>query len=194
MRNEAPPTWVKTLVRSLLSSKLIAASALLGAVLLAPGCSDMPTGPSQLAQQEDNLNTNSLDDVFGKAVNVEWTVAKALTWRGGTIQLDGPQLVCTIPNKALPVNSTTITARMRLNGPRGTANRVDMDFQPSMTFKKPIKITVGPGYLAGTGNTLTLWYYDPLQRTWVKQSEKTFTGGASTTFYIGHYSAYALTR
>jgi hypothetical protein len=194
MRDQTPPTWVKTLVRHLLSSKFIAASALVGAVLLAPGCSDLPTSPGNQLSQEDGPSITSLDDVIGQAPRFEWTVTKKMRARGGSIKLDGQRLVCTIPNGALPTSDEAITAKMRRNGLPGFATRVTIDFQPSIVFLRPITLKMDSNYLAGTGNTYILWYFDPVGHTWIKQSEKTFASGSAPTFAIDHYSIYALTR
>lgn len=192
MPQQAPPTWVKDLVSTLLNKKAIAPFALLGALLVAPGCSDMPTSP--LESPAGNLSANHFDLQIGKTTGPEWTVSQEIHKRGGTMELDGQQLVCTFPSGALPENRTTITAQMRLNGPRGEATRIDIDFQPSMTFRKSISLKVDSGYLAGTGNKYVLWYFNSATRTWVKQSETSFTAAQPATFSLDHYSAYALTR
>jgi hypothetical protein len=196
MRDQAPPTWVKTLVRSLLSSKFVAAGALLGAVLLAPGCSDMPTDPSGQSQlsQENGLGTSSLALISGKTEGPEWTVTQLMYRHGGSMELDGQRLVCNFSRNALPVNQATITATMKLNAPQGQATRIDLDFQPSMTFEKPVTLTIEGTYLAGTGNTYTLWYFDPILRKWMRQATNVFSPSSPTTFNLYHYSAYALTR
>jgi hypothetical protein len=124
----------------------------------------------------------------------EWSVSKEIHKSGGSMQLDGQQLVCTFPPGALPMNRTTITAKMSLNGPRGEATRITIDFQPAITFKKSISLKVDPGYLAGTGNKYVLWYLNPTAQTWVMQNEVSLTSGQPATFSIDHYSAYALTR
>jgi hypothetical protein len=188
MRQQSPPIWVKDLVHILLNKKAIAPFAILGALLVAPGCSDMPTSPFESPANNPSANQIALHG------QTEWTVVQEMRKNGGTIQLDGQQLVCTFPAGALPVNQATITAKMRLNGPRGEATRIDIDFQPSMVFKKSISLKVNAAYLTGSGNKYTLWYFNPTTRTWTKESEQSFTGAAPTTFTLNHYSAYALTR
>jgi hypothetical protein len=194
MPDQTPPTWVKTLVRQLLSSKFIAASALLGAVVLAPGCSEVPSSPGSQLSQEDGPSITSLDNVIGQAPRYEWSVTKKMRARGGSIKLDGQRLVCTIPNGALPTSDEAITANMRRNGLPGFATRVTIDFQPAIVFLRPITLKMDSNYLAGTSNKYTLWYFDAVGQTWVKQSEMTFAPGSSPTFPIDHYSTYALTR
>jgi hypothetical protein len=187
---------VKTLVHSLLSRQFVAAGALFGAVLLAPGCSDMPTDPSGQSQlsQENGLGTSSLDLISGKTTGPEWSVTEVMYRHGGVIELDGPRLVCNFSRNALPVNQATITARMKLNAPQGQATRIDIDFPPSMTFEKPVTLTIEGTYLAGRGNTYTLWYFDPIARKWLQQATNVFSPSSPTTFNLYHYSAYALTR
>jgi len=110
------------------------------------------------------------------------------------MELDGQRLVCNFSRNALPVNQATITATMKLNAPQGQATRIDLDFQPSMTFEKPVTLTIEGTYLAGTGNTYTLWYFDPILRKWMRQATNVFSPSSPTTFNLYHYSAYALTR
>jgi hypothetical protein len=110
------------------------------------------------------------------------------------MKLDGEQVVCSFAPGALTLTQVLVTARMELNGPRGSATRLDIDFQPSLFFKKSVTLKVDSGYLAGTGNKYTLWYFDPVAKTWLRQAESTFTGGLPVLFNLEHFSAYAITR
>ena len=193
MAKQSPPAWVKKLVSTLNGGKFIASSALLLAFCFA-GCADnMPTSP--LESPSGNLNTNSLPDLIGKfGASTEWTVQQTMRKQGGTMELDGQRLQCTFEAGALPVNSALITAQMKLNGPQGSATRLDLDFQPSMTFKKDVLLKIDATYLSGTSSKYVLWYFDPAVRKWVKQDERNIESTGLTTFKLNHYSAYALTR
>ena len=193
MANQSPPAWVKKLVSTLMNGKFAAPSALLLALCFS-GCSDnMPTSP--LESPSDNLGTSSLPELIGKfGATTEWSVSQTMRKVGGTIELDGQRVVCTFAPGALPVNTVLVTARMKLNGPQGAATRLDLDFQPSMTFKKSVKLQIDATYLAGSGSKYVLWYFDPALRTWTRQAEKSISSTGLTSFELGHYSAYALTR
>ena len=110
------------------------------------------------------------------------------------MNLDGEQVQCSFPSGALPLPTVLITANMKLNAPRGEATRLDIDFQPSMLFTQPVTLKVDSSYLAGSGNKYTLWYFDPLQKRWLKELEQTYTAGLPVLFQITHDSAYAITR
>ena len=193
MAKQSPPAWVKKLVSTLTTGKFVAPSALLLALCFT-GCSDnMPTSP--LESPSDNLGTSSLDDLIGKfGASTEWTVQQTMRKQGGTIELDGQRLLCTFDPGALPVNSALVTAKMKLNGPQGAATRLDIDFQPSMTFKKSVRLKLDATYLSGTSSKYVLWFFNPTSRTWVKQDERSIDSNGLTSFTLNHYSAYALTR
>jgi hypothetical protein len=103
------------------------------------------------------------------------------------MQLDGQRVLCTFDPGALPVNNVMVTAQMKLNGPQGGATRLDIDFQPSMTFKKSVKLKIDATYLAGSGSKYVLWYFDPALRTWTRQAEKTISSTGLTSFELSHY-------
>jgi len=193
MEKQIPPTWVKKLVSTLTGGKVVASCALVLALSFA-GCGDnMPTSP--LESPSDNIGVSSLPDLIGKfGADTQWTVSQTIRKSGGTMQLDGQRLLCTFEAGALPVNSALITAQMKLNGPQGAATRLDIDFQPSMNFKKDVLLKLDGTYLAGTSSKYVLWFFDPAQRTWVRQDERTISSTGLTTFQLKHYSAYALTR
>ena len=117
-----------------------------------------------------------------------------MTDAGGLMALDGTDLVCRFPADALPVESTTITVQLKLNAARGQATRVEMDFQPSMTFEEPVELIVANNYLAGTNRKYTLWFFDPQDRRWEKQDEEEIVQGSPIIFEIFHYSGYAVSR
>jgi hypothetical protein len=107
--------------------------------------------------------------------------------------LDGPSLLCSFPLGAL-LEPRTITATMRLNGPRGEATRVEMDFQPSMNFLNPVLLVMNPSYLAGNGQRCTLWYFDPDLERWVKKAEQPVILNLPVVFLVDHFSGYAISR
>jgi hypothetical protein len=193
MAKQTPPTWVKKVLSTITSGKFVASCAGLLLAIGFAGCSDMGSSPT-MPSLNDNLGTSSIDLISGKTKGPEWTVQEMMYRHGGTIYLDGGQLYCTFSREALPVNQALITASMKLNAPRGQATRLDIDFQPSMTFEKSVTITIDATYLSGTGNTYTLWYFDPILHKWLKQATNVFTPSQPTTFNLYHYSAYALTR
>lgn len=61
------------------------------------------------------------------------------------------------------------------------------------TPQTPLPV-VDSGYLAGTGNKYTLWYFDPARNTWLIEGESIFTGGLPVLFDLRHFSAHAITR
>ena len=190
MRPSSPLRWVKSNIPALWSLAL-APCALLLALLFVQGCSDTPMSP---ARPEESLDSSSLQDLFGQSDGPEWTVVKLLLLRGGSMQLDGERVTCSFAPGALPLSQVLIIANMKLNGPRGSATRLDVDFQPSLLFNKPVTLKVDSDYLAGTGNKYTLWYFDPARKTWLIEGQSTFTSGLPVLFNLSHFSAYAVTR
>lgn len=172
-------------------SLALAPCALLFALLLVPGCSEAPTG---IEQPQASIDDSSLDNLVGQASSIQWTVIKLILSNGGSMKLDGERVVCSFPPGALPLPQVLIIANMKLNGPRGSATRLDVDFQPSLLFNKPVTLKVDSGYLAGSGNKYTLWYFDPVSKSWLKEAESTFIGGLPVLFNLHHFSAYAITR
>lgn len=152
--------------------------ALLGA-LFSANCGDRSTSPS---------------DSAGSFSDLEWTVVQPITNDGGYMALDGADVVCSFPMGALPVDATTITARMTLNAPRSKASRIEFDFQPSMEFETPIKLIVSNNYLTGTDSTYLLWCYDPEDGEWEKVDHQDVVPGQPIIFDILHYSGYAVSR
>jgi hypothetical protein len=165
--------------------------ALLGA-LLSANCGDLPTSPSDFAGSSSDLNTTAVKPK--PSSGLEWTVVQPMTSDGGYIALDGVDVVCSFPRGALPVDATTITARMKLNAPRGQATRIEFDFQPSMEFKKSIKLIVSNNYLAGTNPRYTLWFFDPESGQWDREDHEDVVPGQPIIFDIFHYSSYAISR
>jgi hypothetical protein len=131
---------------------------------------------------------------LGGGPSLEWTVTKLILKKGGTMNLDGSRVTCSFPSGALPIPKLLVIAKMKLNGPRGSATRLDIDFQPSIVFERPVVLKVDSSYLTGVGNTYTLWYFDPVQNRWLKEMEQSYTAGLPVLFQISHYSAYAITR
>ena len=190
MRHSSPLARLKSILPAL-SSLALAPCALLFALLCVPGCSETPTS---IEQPDETMDITRLHDLVGVADGPEWTVTKLILLRGAAMKLDGEQVTCTFGPGALPLPSVLVSAHMKLNGPRGSATRLDIDFQPSLLFKKPVSLKVDSGYLAGNGNTYTLWYFDPVQRAWQRQAQGTFTGALPVLFKLNHFSAYAITR
>ena len=174
-----------------LAKRSVQVVALLGA-LLSANCGDLPTSPSDFAGSSSDLNTTAVKPK--PSSGLEWTVVQPMTNDGGYIALDGVDVVCSFPQGALPVDATTITARMKLNAPRGQATRIEFDFQPSMEFVKPVKLILVNNYLAGTSRKYTLWFYDPEDRRWEREDEEEIKDGQPIVFDIFHYSGYAVSR
>jgi len=189
MPHSSPLTWVKRNLPAVFLT--LGPCAFLVALLLFTGCSESPTG---IEQPVASLEDSSLDNIVGDASSTEWTVTKLIMRRGGSMKLDGEQVVCSFSPGAINLLQVLITAKMELNGPRGSATRLNIDFQPSLNFKKSVTLKVDSGYLAGAGNKYTLWYFDPVRRTWLKEAETTFTSGLPVLFTLKHFSAYAVTR
>jgi hypothetical protein len=188
MRHPSLRAWGKSLVPALRNPKLIP-SAILLALTFGLGCSDSPTTPGL---PQETLENSSIID-FGQS-GPQWTVVELMLRRGGSMNLDGDRLVCSFSPGALPIPQALIVAKMKLNGPHGSATRLDIDFQPSLVFKKQVTLKINSGYLAGNGNKYTLWYFDPVTHRWQKEMEQTYTGGLPVLFNLYHYSAYAITR
>lgn len=193
MRHSSMPTSMKSLVSSISRCRAIALTAIFGAMLLASGCSDTMTSPTHF-DQENSLGTNSMDNVFGRYKGPSWIVVQQMDKRGGSMELDGQQVVANFPAGAFQMARVTVTAKMRLDAPHGTARRLDIEMQPSVTLKKPVTIQIDANYLAG-GNAYALWSLDSVTRSWVKQSEQVVSAtGSAVTFQLNHFSTYAVTR
>lgn len=190
MRHSSPLRWVKSNIPALWSLAL-APCALLLALLFVPGCSETPMSPGL---PEESMDDSSLQALAQATGGPEWTVIKLILSRGGSMKLDGERVTCSFAPGALPLPQVLIIANMKLNGPRGEATRLDVDFQPSLLFNKPVTLKVDSDYLAGTGNNYTLWYFDPARNTWLIEGVSTFTNGLPVLFNLKHFSAYAITR
>jgi hypothetical protein len=158
MRHETLSAALSRLNRALSQRSVLSLVALLG-TLFSANCSDVPTSP-ELGGAGSDLQVTG---VKISATGPSWTVEQTVTNDGGLMPLDGLQVVSSFPPGSLPVNSATITARMKLNAPRGLANRIEFDFQPSMTFQMPVELRLANNYLAGTSPKI-LWLYNPATR------------------------------
>lgn len=190
MRHEPWTAALSRLNAAFSKRSVLTVVALLG-TLFSANCSDMPTSP-ELAVPGSDLQ--GLVAQKPCASGPEWTVQQTITDDGGIMLLDGSQVVCNFPPDALPFSSALITARMKLNAPRGQANRIEFDFQPSMQFEKPVKLELDSGYLAGSSRKYTLWFYNPGTCQWEKQDERTINEGTPVVFKLFHYSGYAVSR
>jgi hypothetical protein len=180
-------------VASMSHCRAITFGALFGALLLTSGCSDTMTSPTQL-EQENSLGTSAMDDVFGRNKGPAWIVVQEMHKSGGQMELDGDQVVMNFPSGALPLSRVTVTAKMRLDAPQGTARRMDIELQPSMQLKKPVTVQIDPSYLAG-GSAYALWSLDTVTRSWTKVSEQAVSlNGTPVTFQINRFATYAVTR
>ena len=190
MRHESLSAALSRLNRALSKRSVLSLVALLG-TLFSANCSDVPTSPelgggSDLQSMAVALKPSSSGP--------EWSVEQTVTSDGGLMPLDGLQVVSNFPPGALPVESATIIARMKLNAPRGLANRIEFDFQPSMTFQTPVELRLVNTYLAGSSPKYILWYYNPGTSSWEKQAEQWVSGSYPIVFKISHYSGYAVSR
>jgi hypothetical protein len=190
MRHEPLLARLKRCQAALAKRSVLSVVALLGA-LFSANCTDLPTSPSEFAGPTSDLNTAALR--LGLS-GPQWTVVQPMTNAGGVMALDGTDVVCRFPQGALPVDSTNITANMKLNASRGQATRIEFDFQPSMEFVKPVKLILVNNYLAGTSRKYTLWFYDPEDRRWEREDEEEIKDGQPIVFDIFHYSGYAVSR
>jgi hypothetical protein len=182
--------WAAALTRR--TALVGSVALLLATLLLATSCSDLSTSPTGNAGDElAPLAAAPLPQA--QVDGPEWTVVKTLSFKGGDMLLDGSSLLCNFPLGALLL-PRTITAQMRLNGPRGEATRIEMDFQPSMTFRTPVLLIMSPTYLAGNSNRCTLWYFDPDLEKWVKKAEQPILLNLPVVFLVDHFSGYAISR
>jgi hypothetical protein len=173
-------------------NRLFAVLGLVAGLLVSTSCSEMPTSPGDL-QLGGGLGTNAVKQVPSSAP--DWQVEQVIPVSGGTMLLDGAQVLCVFPDGALPVNdSVTITCAMKLNGLRGAATRIEFDFQPEMEFREPVELKLHPDYLTGTSNKMYLWFFDPKLGRWVEQDHETINAGRMVTFKLYHYSGYAVSR
>ncbi len=153
----------------------------------------MPTSPGNEFEIGDGLGTNGVKPPLASIP--QWTVVQPIPVLGGTMLLDGAQVLCVFPPGSLPDNeAVTITAGMKLNGVRGSATRIEFDFQPAMEFEEAIELKLHPDYLAGTSNKMILWFFDPELGRWVEQDHETINPGRMVTFKLFHYSGYAVSR
>jgi hypothetical protein len=169
----------------------LSAVVLLGA-LFSANCGEQPTSPSEFGGLSSDPNVAAMKPHV--SAGPEWTVVQPMTVSGGYMALDGTDVLCSFPQGALPVDATTITARMKLNAQRGSATRIEFDFQPSMEFVKPVKLVIASNYLAGTNNKYTLWFFDPEKNRWEREDEEAIVLGRPVVFDIFHYSGYAVSR
>jgi hypothetical protein len=172
--------------------------AVIGA-FLASGCSDMSTAPTGLEDDAALTGTEelggglSIEREMDLTPGPEWTVERVVGKHRAVMLLDGEDLTLTFAPKALSGRKVTVVARMELNDERGKATRVDLNLQPSMTFSKPVKLSISSSYLAGTSSTYKLWRYSPeLGRP--EKVEKSITPGQAVVFELDHFSSYALSR
>ncbi len=193
MKNPRPSLpiqrWAATLTRrhALVGS---VAFLLLATLLLGTSCSDLSTSPTP----EPGPDLVPLAAVPGLSEEgPQWTVVKTLNIKGGDMLLDGLDLLCSFPLGAL-LQPRTITATMSLNGPRGEATRIEMDFQPSMNFRTPVLLIMSPSYLAGNAPRCILWYFDPALNRWVKKAEHPILLNLPVIFLVDHFSGYAISR
>ncbi|HWN81352.1 MAG TPA: hypothetical protein VNM87_04595, partial [Candidatus Udaeobacter sp.] len=186
MRHEPLAAALSRLNRALSKRSVLSLVALFG-TLFSANCSDVPTSP-ELGGPSSDLH--ALAAQKPSMTGPEWTVEQGMTDSGGTIALDGMQVSCSFPPGALTStgSSVLITARMKLNAPKGQANRIDFDFQPSMTFEKPVLLQLQNNYLAGVSRKYVLWFYNPDNQRWEKQDEQCIQEGQPITFKIFHYS------
>ena len=191
MRYERLLARLKRCPAALAKRGVLSVVALLGA-LFSVNCGDLSTSPSDLAGSFSDLDATAVKPK--PSSGLEWTVVQPMTKAGGYIALDGVDVVCSFPQGALPVDATTITARMKLNAPRGQATRIEFDFQPSMEFEKSIKLILSNNYLAGTSSRYTLWFFDPEDGQWEREDHEDVVPGLPIIFDILHYSSYAVSR
>ena len=193
MRYEACKNWLEGLRRAATRQRLLAVLGLFAGLLVSTSCSEMPTSPGNEFELGDGLRTNAVKQPM--ASSPQWTVEQLIPASGGTMLLDGAQVVCVFPSGSLPDNeAATITAGMKLNGVRGSATRIEFDFQPAMEFEEPIELKLHPAYLAGTSDKLILWFFDPERRKWVEQDHESINPDRMVTFKLFHYSGYAVSR
>ncbi len=188
--------WLKR--HPLLSGGCLTFAAFLtGLLLLTSSCSDLPTQPtSELAADGSEGAKGGAE--LGRGVSsagdaLTWTVVQTINKGGGMMKLDGTELKCTFPAGALS-RTTRFTATMRLDAPRGEATRVDIEFQPSVSFQAPIKLKVAKDYLAGNNPHYVLWYFDPTLGAWVKSAQLPEGDASTDGFDLDHFSQYAVTR
>lgn len=195
MPNSRVPRWLKRLSLLISGGCLAAAAVLLGTLLIATSCSESPTAPGGdplVGEDPGGADIEGGGWTASAGGTRDWTVSKTVTPLGGVMLLDGLRLMSVYPNGALPT-TTTITVAMRLNAPAGQATRIDFDFQPSMSFGKPVQLVLAGNYLAGTG-PYVLWYLNPATGAWEKLAEQTPTGGLAVVFLLDHYSQYGVSR
>jgi hypothetical protein len=190
MRNQSLAAALSRLNRALSKRSVLSLVAVLG-TLFSANCSDVPTSPELGGAGGPEMQAAALKPSLS---GPEWTVQQTVTSGGGTILLDGQQVTTTFPPGSLPVESTVVTAQMKLNAPKGQATRIDFDFQPSMTFQKPVQLQLQNDYLAGASRKYVLWYYNPEMQRWEKQDEQYVVEGSPINFKIYHYSGYSVSR
>ena len=191
MRYQACKNWPERLLAAATRQRLVAVLGLFAGLLFSASCSEMPTGPGN--ELGNGLRANAFKQPMVSAP--DWTVDQLISVAGGTMLLDGAQVICVFPAGALPGNdSVTITAGMRLNGLRGAANRIEFDFQPEMEFNEPVELKLHPDYLAGTSDKMYLWFFDPKLGRWVEEDHESINPGRMVTFKLFHYSGYAVSR
>ena len=193
MTNSRVPRWLKHLSLVISGGCLAAGAVLLGTLLIATSCSESPTAPGGDPLAGENPDGADIQGgVWSAAGTLEWTVSKVMTPLGGVMLLDGLRVMSVFPSGALAA-ATPITAAMRLNAPAGQATRIDFDFQPSMSFGKPVRLVLAGDYLAGSG-PYVLWYLNPDTGAWEKLAEKMPAGNLAVTFTLDHYSQYGVSR
>jgi hypothetical protein len=156
-------------------------------LFLLTSCSELPTRPgSEAAIPTDDLSTAA------SGGSHKWRVEQVVGGQGGTIQLD-TNLDLVFPPGAL-AGEVLVSAEMKLNDKKGSATKLSFEFEPSMSFQAPVTLEIGSDYLAGTGTTYVLTYFNPDTRTWEEVDQQPIGFGASVTFLLDHFSQYSVTR
>ena len=165
--------------------------ALIGAVLVIGGCSDVPTAPGL---GSDGLGGGSSIEIL-KTVRPgpEWIVQQLVDRHRTVMLLDGEDVKLTFQSKAV-TQTTMIVARMSFNDVRERATRLNFDLQPSMSFSRRVELSVSSNYLAGKGGAYKLWCINPATGSLHKADEKPITPGQDVVFTLDHFSAYAVSR
>jgi hypothetical protein len=171
--------------------------ALIGTALAIGGCSDTPTAPGLEVSDDFGVSENQGGGT-SIARNMHetrpgWTVQQEIGKHREIMFLDGKELKLTFPTKALN-QDTMLFAHMRLDAERGSATRVDFDFQPPMSFAKPVELSISSTYLSGDSFTYKLWSIDPVLGGVQKLAEKRIIPGQNVVFTLDHFSTYAISR
>lgn len=185
--------WLRHPLGALLGGTLLLGIAVLGSLLFVSGCSDLPTDVASEPPGDSNGPGGQIaTSPWGSTAGEDWTSTQSVTARGGLMKLDKGLEIKFNPGSL--DKDTTIVGHMRLNAPRGQATRLDCEFLPSMTFAVPAELRVDKDYLAGSGSTYTLWYWNPTSGAWEKVSEQPIGTASNVSFNLDHFSQYAVSR